>query len=115
MEVLMGTGKVINIVASECAAADEVNFNKWYNEIHIPMLLKFSGLLGVTRYKFIGGDAGQVKYLAVYEFKDKASFEAFEKSPELSAAKEEMGQTWKNKMFDIKYRARYETIKTWQK
>ena len=111
----MGNGKVINIVASECAPANEVKFNKWYNEIHIPMLLKFPGLLAVTRYKFTGGDAGQVKYLAVYEFKDQASFEAFEKSPELNAAREEMGQTWKNDMFDIKYRARYETIQAWKK
>ena len=111
----MATGHVFNFVATECLPDDEAKFNKWYNEVHIPMLLKFPGLLAVTRYKFIGGDAGQVKYLAVYEFKNQASFEAFEKSPELKAAKEEMGQTWKDDMFDIKYRARYETIKAWGK
>jgi uncharacterized protein (TIGR02118 family) len=111
----MGSSKIINIVASECKPSEEVKFNKWYNEIHIPMLLKFPGLKGVTRYKLVGGDKGQVKYLAVYEFDDIASFEAFEKSPELASAKEEMGQTWNNYMFDIKYRARYETIKTWKK
>ncbi len=111
----MGNNKIINIVASECIAANEVKFNKWYNDVHIPMLLKYPGLLAVTRYKLTGGDAGQAKYLAVYEFKDHASFQGFENSPELDAAKEEMGQTWKNDMFEIKYRVQYETIKAWKK
>ena len=29
----------------------EEEFNKWYNEVHVPMLLTIKGLTGVTRYK----------------------------------------------------------------
>ena len=111
----MENGRVINIVASECSPDQEIKFNKWYNEVHIPMLLEVPGLLGVTRYKLAGKVAGQAKYLAVYEFKDQASFEAFEQSPELGAARDEMSQTWKNGGLDIKWRAPYESIKTWKK
>jgi antibiotic biosynthesis monooxygenase (ABM) superfamily enzyme len=111
----MENGRVINIVASECQPDQEIKFNKWYNEVHIPMLLKIPGLVGVTRYKLAGEASGQAKYLAVYEFKDRSSFEAFEHSPELSAARDEMAQTWKNGGFDIKWRAPYEAIKTWKK
>ena len=109
----METGRVINIVATECRSDEESKFNKWYNEIHIPMLLKFKGVLGVTRYKLIGKDEGQAKYLAVYEFKDARSYEAFQNSSELAAARDEMNQTWKSSGFNVKWRAQYESIKSW--
>ena len=111
----METVKVINIVATECHSDDDAKFNKWYDEVHIPMLLKFDGMLGVTRYKLSSGTTGQAKYLAIYEFKNKASFDAFQKSSELAAARDEMGQTWKGRGFDIKWRAQYEPVKTWKK
>jgi hypothetical protein len=107
--------RVINIVASECKIEDDKKFNDWYNGVHVPMLFKYKGLLKVTRYKLHGGPEGQAKYLAVYEFKDKAAFEGFQGSPEMAAAREEMGVTWKDKMFDIKWRAQYEPIQAWEK
>ena len=110
----MQKGRVLNIVATECPPDEEDKFNKWYNEVHVPMLFKFPGMLEVTRYKLLGEAAGQAKYLALYEFKDQASFEAFSKSAELAAARDEMSQTWKNGI-DIKWRAQYEPIKTWTK
>lgn len=105
---------MINIVATECRPEDEKKFNDWYNNVHIPMLLKCKGLLAVTRYKLKNGSDGLPKYLAVYEFKDEKAFEDFEKSPELAAAREDVRQTWKNGL-DIKWRAQYEVIKSWDK
>ena len=110
----MEKGRVLNIVASECRPDEEDKFNKWYNETHIPMLLKFEGMLGVTRYKLLSGSSGQATYLALYEFRDQESLDAFQKSAELAAARDEMGQTWKNGI-DIKWRAQYEPMKTWSK
>ena len=34
-------GKVINMVSTECQPEVEAEFNKWYDEIHIPLLFKF--------------------------------------------------------------------------
>jgi hypothetical protein len=114
-EVHMETGRVISMVATVCHPDDEVKFNKWYDETHIPMLLKFDGMLGVTRYRLCGGSDDQAKYLAVYEFKNRAAMDRFQKSTELAAARDEMSQTWKGRAFDIKWRAQYEPLKTWQK
>ncbi len=111
----MESGHVLNIVATECRAEHEAEFNKWYNEVHIPMLFKFDGMVGVTRYKLVDGSEGMARYLALYEFKNKAALDAYQKSPELAAARDEMGQTWKGRAFDIKWRAQYEPIKTWKK
>jgi len=113
-EAKMETARFLNIVAIDCQPEQEARFNKWYNEVHIPMLLKFDGMLGVTRYRLLGGSEGQAKYLAIYEFTDKTSLDAYQKSPELAAARDEMNQTWKGKGFDIKWRAQYEPIKTWK-
>jgi quinol monooxygenase YgiN len=115
MESEMEAGRVINIVAAECHPEDEAKFNKWYNEIHIPMLFTYDGMLAVTRYRMVGGPEGQARYLAVYEFKDQAALDGFQKSAEMAAAREEMGQTWKARGFDIKWRAQYEPLKTWKK
>ena len=114
-EAEMEIGQVLNIVATECRPEDEDKFNKWYDEVHIPMLFKFDGMVGATRYKLLGGSGGQARYLALYEFKNQASLEAFQKSPEMAAAREEMGQTWKGGGFEIKWRAQYEPLKTWKR
>jgi antibiotic biosynthesis monooxygenase (ABM) superfamily enzyme len=114
-EADMETGRIINIVATGCHPDDEAKFNKWYDEIHIPMLLKFDGMLGVIRYRLCGGGEGQAKYLAVYEFKNQAAMDGFQKSAELAAAREEMSETWKGRAFEIKWRAQYEPLKTWKK
>jgi antibiotic biosynthesis monooxygenase (ABM) superfamily enzyme len=107
--------RFINIVATECHPEDEKKFNEWYNGIHVPMLFKYPGMMKVTRHRLTGGSEGQARYLAVYEFKDRAAFEGFEKSAEMKAAREEMQQTWKDRMFSIKWRAQYDPIQSWEK
>ncbi|MDO8473629.1 MAG: DUF4286 family protein [Dehalococcoidia bacterium] len=111
----MPTGPIINIVATECPSEIESKFNKWYNEVHVPMLLKFKGLKGVTRYKLAKESAGHPAYLAVYEFESQEAFEAYKSSPVVGAVREEMGQTWPDKKFEMKYQVQYEPIKTWKK
>lgn len=106
---------MINIVATECVPEHEAKYNRWYNEVHIPMLLKFKGLRGVTRYKITRPAAGSPTYLAVYEFDSQDAYQAFQKSPELVAVRQEMAQTWKDDKFELKYQVQYEPIKTWKR
>jgi len=93
----MGNNLVMNIVASDCSAEKEAAFNKWYNEVHIPILFKYKGMKRVTRYQLIGESQGQARYLACYEYV------------------EEMQETWKDGGFDIKWTAQYEPIKSWER
>ncbi len=105
----------INIVATQCKPEVEQEFNKWYDEVHIPLLFKFKGMTNVIRYKLDGGPNDFPKYLALYEFKDKKTFEEFGKSPEMAAARAEMEQTWKGRAFEIKWRAQFEPMQTWKR
>ena len=47
----------IIMVGVQCPAPSEPAFDQWHTEKHIPDLLKFKGLQGVTRYKLVGREA----------------------------------------------------------
>ena len=111
----MGSNLILNIVATECPTKNEEKFNKWYNEVHIPLLFKFKGMKKVSRYKRLGENKECPRYLAFYEFESKEALAAYPDSPELAAAMQEMQETWKGGGFDIKWRAQYEPIKTWER
>jgi len=111
----MAKDTILNIVATECPAEDEERFNKWYNEVHIPMLLPYKGLKRVGRYRLAGDSKEHAKYLAIYEFENKKAIESFHTSPELAAAMEEMQGSWKDDALTIRWMATYEPIKTWEK
>jgi uncharacterized protein (TIGR02118 family) len=101
---------MINVVTTKCNSKDDARFNKWYNEVHIPMLLKYKGLKRVARYKMV--DAQNPQYMAVYHFESLQDFEDFGKSPEFKAAIEEMNQSWPTGI-EIISRQQSELIKEW--
>ncbi|OGO21850.1 MAG: hypothetical protein A2Z28_01845 [Chloroflexi bacterium RBG_16_51_9] len=106
---------VINVVATQCKPEDEEKFNKWYNEVHIPMIMKFKGVSEVTRYKLPKDSEEYPKYLAIYTFDNADAFKAFGTCPEMAAVQAEMKETWKDGMFTIKWRVQYETIQNWKR
>jgi hypothetical protein len=50
--------------AMNCAPEAEVDFNRWYDEEHIPALAGVPGTLLARRYK--ASDGGSHKYVAIY-------------------------------------------------
>jgi hypothetical protein len=56
-------------------------------------------------------DKNVAPYLAVQEFGSKADLEAYQKSPELAAAREEIKQSWPDPAsWEIVWRATYEKL-----
>ena len=106
---------VLSIVASECSPEVEAKFNQWYNDVHIPMLMKYNGLKKASRYQLAGDSKDHAKYLAFYEYENEKAQTDLNISPEFAAAIEEMQETWKDGGFDIKWMANYTVIKTWEK
>ena len=108
---------ILFIVATECAPEVEEKFNKWYDEVHIPMLLEMKGLKEVRRYKLVTGNGeypGEYpKYMATYKFENLSAYEEFETGSVLNAAREEIAETWKENMFEIKWRVAYEPLRSW--
>jgi hypothetical protein len=61
--------KAVLIVHSRpVEASREDEFNKWYDEVHIPDVTSVSGVVSGRRFKKAGGvDDGGYPYLAIYE------------------------------------------------
>jgi uncharacterized protein (TIGR02118 family) len=110
----MADKPIINIVATQCQPTDDEKFNKWYNEVHIPMLLKNKKLKAVTRYKVIGKPSDLPRYIAIYKFDSLKDFEEFGKGPEMDEARKDMQATWGQKV-EVTSRVQYEVIKEWKK
>ena len=108
-------GKVINMVSTESQPEVEEKFNKWYNEVHIPLLFKYKGMKKVTRYKILNKTGEFPTYLCIYEFDSPAELKSYSESKELAAARAEMNETWKAGGWEIKSRVAYEEMKTWQR
>jgi antibiotic biosynthesis monooxygenase (ABM) superfamily enzyme len=100
----------INTVMVDCRPEVEAKYNEWYDRVHIPMCLKYEGMLRATRYRLLKGPTGHARYLTVYEFRDRDAMDAFPNSQECRAAIQEMHQTWREEDFSIKLTAQYETI-----
>ena len=65
---------VLFMVKASIPKEKEEAFNRWYNEVHVPMFLQFNGAVSARRYKAILGE-DKYQYLAMYELKDEATFQ----------------------------------------
>jgi antibiotic biosynthesis monooxygenase (ABM) superfamily enzyme len=111
----MADKPVIVIVGTVCTPENEERFNKWYNEVHIPMLLKYKKLLNVARYKALEEVSGQPKYIAIYKYASAKDMADMNSSPEFAAAIQEMQGSWPKGGMEVLSRPQYELIKEWGK
>ncbi len=103
------------LVWTRCAPELDAEFNKWYDEVHIPMLTKDGHIVSVRRLRLSNEvESAHAPYLAVYEFKDLAAFQDWLKSDALAAARKEMKQTWGGRDMEIVSRACYEPVSDWR-
>ena len=59
-------------VESRCSdPSQEEEFNRWYDETHLPDVLETPGILRATRYENSDPSEGQGKYLALYEIESE--------------------------------------------
>lgn len=108
----MSSCMVTLMVYTRCRPEDESRFNSWYNEVHIPMILKSGKVQGVVRYKAVNVPLDQSPYIAMYRFANQKDMEDFSQSPELKAAVEEMAQTWADRV-EVTSRVLCELVKEW--
>ncbi len=60
--------KWLLVVETNCVdAAREVEFNEWYDKIHLHDVLRTPGFIRATRYESTSPSEGKAKFLATYE------------------------------------------------
>ncbi len=76
------------VVRATITKDKEAAFNAWYDDEHLPQVLRYNGVISGRRYKKIMGD-DKYEYMAVYEFASEAVFQTFLKSDALKDLKAE--------------------------
>lgn len=58
------------LVLTNCTPGTDAEFNRWYNDVHIPDVLKVPGFTGATRAKVAEAtsEGADHQYCAIYEF-----------------------------------------------
>ena len=70
------------VVRATIAKERESEFNRWYNEEHLPQVLRYNGAVSGRRYRRIAGE-DRYDYMAVYEFASEAVLQTFLQSDAL--------------------------------
>ena len=109
----MVKSRYINIVATDCGADVEDRFNTWYDENHVPLLMKYPGIKKVTRYKVRGDAPAGARYIAVYEYDSPEAMAGLQESDAFKEAMAEMQESWPQGGIEIKWAGVYEPLKTW--
>jgi heme-degrading monooxygenase HmoA len=111
----MPNNLLIQIVAAESTPEKDTEFDKWYTDVHVPMLFGFKGVKQASRYRLKGDGPGCAKYLTIYEFESEAALAAFPKSPAFADAIEDFENKKEKVGFTMKWAGVYELVKSWQR
>lgn len=93
--------------------AREKEYNEWYNNVHVPDLLKVPGIISATRYEIIRGRRHNTQYLTLYEIESEEMLDAALSGPEAVAAREDADKTWGDADSEL-FIGVYRPIKTWK-
>lgn len=112
---------VIWTVGLQCRPEDDQKFRKWYDEVHVPMLLEGGHVAKVTRYE-LARDRYDVapgaihcpKYHTIYEFEDQQKFEAWMCGEARVAAGKDKSAIWGDRGYEVIWAARYDATITWE-
>lgn len=106
---------IIQIVASQSIPEKETEFNRWYTDVHVPMLFECKGVKQASRYRRMDDDEKSAKYLAIYEFESEEALVAFPASPEFAATVKDFENKKEAVGFSMKWAASYELIRSWKR
>lgn len=98
-----------------CHPDDVAKFEKWYDEVHIPMLMKYKGIVSIVRGKAVVDKEKYPTYLGLMTFESKEAADGYETCEALAEAKKEAAVTWKDRPFTSVWRALYEVKRSWPK
>lgn len=110
---------LMSITGIHCEPQHEAVLNRWYSEKHVPDLLAFEEIRGVSRYELADESISQARdyprFLAIYRFPDMATAQAFDTSAARAAARPDWLAVAKQTNAFRMWRARYTPVDTWHR
>jgi hypothetical protein len=99
---------VLFVVRASITPDQKAAFNRWYDTGHCPQLLCYQGAVSARRYRAILGE-DRFQYMAVYEFQDEPTFEAFLVSDHFA----ELRREYELHFGEVSERARSAYVQVW--
>jgi antibiotic biosynthesis monooxygenase (ABM) superfamily enzyme len=99
---------VLFTVRATITAEREADFNRWYNDEHVPQFLSYPGTVSASRYRSILGE-DKYQYIAVYEVQDEATLHRMLASEHFAALKAD----YDAKFGDVSERVRAAYVQVW--
>jgi hypothetical protein len=104
----------LTIVGSNFLASSDAAVNEWYDSIHIPILMGYSGLKKAVRYKNVG-DSATPGYLGLFYYPTKTDFDSMPTSQPFDSADKELAAHWTNNEYTMALAISYSKIQSWVK
>ena len=103
--------RLIYHLTIQCSPEMENEFNTWYNDVHIPLVMRGGMLKAISRYKVTDAiDTSASTFLTICEFENRAAFEKWLASDILAEAKADREKTMGGKDVVWTSRTFYEPI-----
>lgn len=120
----MKKDEILHMVGQSCRPDQEEKLKRWYEDVHIPDLMKFPGITGANRCELIipntpqfdYGEKNYPKYLNIYEFKSQEAFEEYMGSwIKKTSIGKDVQSTWNNDPIERIWRVQYKVVRTFEK
>ena len=106
---------VIHVVGVNGPAnVKETEFDAWYDNTHVPWLMKTGTISQSVRYRITRPNKDYPFYLAVYYFDNQKKYETFLDHPERVAAIKELDEHWPNGIGRMWW-VQYKMMRDWKK
>jgi len=92
----------------------EARFNKWYDEVHVPLVTGGGHFSSLTRYCLTDAvQSNLTKYMAVCEFRDEETFRDWLVSEARAEAAADTAETWREQDVEFWPKGFYEPYMTY--
>jgi len=107
----MPSQRCIYHLTIQCSPEMEDEFNAWYNDVHIPLVMRGGMLKAISRYKVTDAiESSASTFLTICEFENRAAFEQWLASDILAEAKADREKTMGGKDVVWTSRTFYEPV-----
>jgi quinol monooxygenase YgiN len=101
--------RLVNLVGTRAVRGEHEALLRWYAD-HVYQLMAFDGLLGAALHRRCAAHETAPEYLCLYDFADRAAFDAYECSEVHAAAARDRAAGWGRDGIEITVRTQFERL-----
>jgi hypothetical protein len=101
--------RLVNLVGTRAVRGEDAALVRWYAD-HVHQLMAFEGLLGAALHRRSVPHDAAPEYLCLYDFADRAAFDAYERSEVHAAAARDRAAGWGRDGIEITLRTQFERL-----